>query len=113
MIFLIGSKFYIEIEDWTAGNLEQTEAAIQDQFQRIINLVMGRSLSMTAPMPQECRNTFEFMENVFSEGRFADHFFVSLQDRRAIVRSLEAAEFILYSSMLLEHPEIVNFLRAH
>ena len=41
--FLIGSKFYLEVPDRTASNLEQTEAEIQDHFQRICNLVMGRS----------------------------------------------------------------------
>ena len=110
--FLIGSKYFLSISDRAAGNLEQTEAAIQDHFQRIIDLVEGRTLSMTAPMPQECRKPFEFMETEFSEGRFSDHFLIDRNSRRVIVRSLGAAEFILYSSFLMEYPEIVNFLKA-
>ena len=110
--FLIGSKFYLEVPDRTASNLEQTEAEIQDHFQRICNLVMGRSLSLTCPMPDACRKVFENMETAFSEGRFPDYFQIDLNNRRAIVRNLGAAEFILYSSFLMEYPEIVNFLKA-
>ena len=110
--FLIGGKFYLEVPDQAAGNLEQAEAVIQDHFQRIIDLVEGRSLSMTNPMPQECRKPFEFMEIVFSEGRFHEHFLIDRNSRRVIVRSLGAAEFVLYSSFLMENPEIVTFLKA-
>ena len=111
--FSIGGKFYVEVSDRATANLEQAEAAIQEHFQRICNLVMGRTLHLSNPMPQECRKTFESMEKVFSEGRFADHFLVDLQNRWVIVRSLDAAEFTLYSSMLEEHPEIAAFLKAH
>ena len=113
MEFLIGSKFYLEVPDRTASNVEQAEAAIQEHFQRITGLVLGRTLYLSHPVPQECRKTFESMEKVFSEGRFADHFLVDLQNRWVIVRSLDAAEFTLYSSMLEEHPEIAAFLKAH
>ena len=111
--FLIGGKFAIEIADRTAENPEQLEAAIQEHFQRIVDLVMGRTLHLSNPMPQGCRKPLEFMETaVFSEGRFAEHFLVDLNSHRVIVQSLDAAEFVLFSSMLMEHAEIVNFLKA-
>lgn len=106
-------KFYVEIADWTAANQEQTEAAIQEHFQRIIDLVEGRTLALQHPMPEECRKPFLAMENIISEGSFHQHFQVNLPHRRVTVKSIQAAEFVLYSSFLMEHPEIAAFLKAH
>ena len=110
--FSIGGKFFIGISDRATGNQEQAEAELQAHFQRICDLVFGRTLAMSTPMPEECRKPFETMEIIISEGVFHQHFQVNLPHRRVIARSLPAAEFVLFSSMLLVYPEIVNFLKA-
>ena len=112
MQFSIGGKFYVEVSDRATGNQEQAEAEIQDHFQRIIDLVEGRTLHLTNPMPEECRKPFTTMEIIISEGVFHQHFLVALKDRRVIARTMPAAEFVYFSSLLLEHAEIAAFLKA-